>query len=468
MANRQRREAISSHQRYREDRFRQAIRASKRMKKIGKSPHKVIKAIWDGEISNNQIPDGSGYKTLFRLLRQGAVNNRLRRLQFFEEIISLGGGRLFTVTSAINILMVILEHQEYWIRPLHSCALVKRKDPRKVLASLLHHLFVRYEMPAFMDRVWETGNNIHISWYLHLGEGKNLRTAQLLPMKVSKKLAFFFLKAPGSYSVNQALRWSQVRASGGTHALAQSIANSYLGEKIEGHENFWQSVIDFFVRQQETLNLVQVGPIIDYILSRRYLHRRWEDQVLPPEQPNFSMKGRTLDTLMRDMDRWHRDMAANPLNYQYIDDRLDMQRIAQEEAENADNIQDFWKNNKDWWKKFEKKWASFGVRIFEYREGAGKGQRVFTIRHLKNAQQLITEGSSMQHCVASYAYRCETGISAIFALEVKAEKKSEKLATIELNAFKKVVQARARRNATPSDVAKRVIRLWAAHNGINY
>ena len=57
----------------------------------------------------------------------------------------------------------------------------------------------------------------------------------------------------------------------------------------------------------------EVGPIVDYIHNQKYVPREetvdGEVVQLPPEQPNFSIKGRSMVKLLQQVEMWHRQLA---------------------------------------------------------------------------------------------------------------------------------------------------------------
>ena len=87
----------------------------------------------------------------------------------------------------------------------------------------------------------------HQGWYKHIGLGRNIRTADL-PLPYTKRMAHLFLQAPDHFTVEMALRWGQVRGLGGSEVLASAVAATRLGRSFE-HEDFWQTVLHFFVNE---------------------------------------------------------------------------------------------------------------------------------------------------------------------------------------------------------------------------
>jgi hypothetical protein len=181
---------------------------------------------------------------------------------------------------------------------------------------------------------------------------------------------------------------AQVKALGGGSRLAWSIASSFLGDSFED-EDFWVTVIHFFVNNQPMLALSYVGPIIDYIRYHKYVPQQLpqpDGTVVegPPPHPNFSMKGRSAAKLVRFVDDWHAQLTGEediPL----------------------------------------KKWEPSGFRQFSHTEIDSETGCTFTwsIHELCTSVQLDVEGRAMRHCVASYVNYCMSGETSIWSLRVR-------------------------------------------------
>ena len=74
-----------------------------------------------------------------------------------------------------------------------------------------------------MDAVWfiEDGEEARRQqdWFSHIGAGQNMRTAEV-PTELSKKMAHHFLQAPEHYTIEEALRYGQIKGQGGGDDLA--------------------------------------------------------------------------------------------------------------------------------------------------------------------------------------------------------------------------------------------------------
>ncbi len=345
----------------------------------------------------------------------------------------------------LGALVLIACHRRAWVRDLGNWKPRTRNATRQ-FRSLLHHLFVQHEAaPEFFDRVWLMGarpdggldgsTNQYRDWYRHVGGGGNLRTCKL-PLAYTKRMAHFFLQAPSDVTVDQALIWGQVRGLGGDHRMADAIAVSRIAESLKNNE-FWVSVIRWF-NGQSMLDPSHVGPIVDYIHEQRFV---CEDVTTAsgeivrgiPAQPNFTMNGRSVDGLLKQVESWHDALA-----------RAQRSRVAQ--------------------------WPGMGIDEFRLREGreGSEKSKLWTIRELRTSRDLATEGRKMRHCVATYARSCTSGSSSIWTMELTRNSVVDKLLTIEVRPRAGIivqVRGRCNRNATTQEM--KVLQRWATERRLS-
>jgi hypothetical protein len=316
-----------------------------------------------------------------------------------------------------------------WIRPIDQW-MPSSHNPKRQFASLARHVWANYDVPLFMDKAWTHGTPQQQAWFKHIGAGKNIQTADGIPIPLTKKMAHHFLEAPANYSIEAAFRWGQTIALGGDRRLADALRETRLAQDFRD-DDFWSSVIRFFVRNP-MLDPVHINPIIDYIWNQRYEPRivfveRGVARDLGPEQPNMSMRGRTVATLLRAVTEWHR-------------------RLGRETS--GGRLQ----------------WQRSEIREFEFVEGTEQSQnmRVWRIRELLSSQELIAEGRRMCHCVASYASSCYQRLCSIWSMDVESEEGTEALLTIEVNHRQKAIcQVRGKRNRLPTNKEIDILRRWA-------
>jgi hypothetical protein len=323
----------------------------------------------------------------------------------------------------------LVSHSKDWIRTPQTWV-CRSKSPRRQFQSLAFHLFAKYQVPEFLYSAWfERRQRIDTSvWFVLLSQGTSVRKLPNLPIVPTKAMAHLFTKVPADISVNSAFRWAQVVSLGGEDRLARSIiavpllAGFFAFPDIN---TFWDAVIRFFVANP-MIDHSQIGPIVDYIQNQKYERGL---NGAPPPHPNFCMKGRTVESLMTQMAGWHRELGYN--------------------------------------KKSFVQWESCGIPGGEYEEGV-TGKKVHIIRELLNSNQLQEEGRAMSHCVASYVTSCQNGRSAIYSITTRDGSSVAHRLTIEVRLdSKQIVQARGRFNARPTDLDKRILRLWSAKSGVS-
>jgi hypothetical protein len=174
---------------------------------------------------------------------------------------------------------------------------------------------------------------------------------------------------------------------------------------------------------------VHIGPVIDYLHQERFVNVEGAngENVQGPRQPNLSMKGRSPESLLEQVTRWHRELA-----------KTSGQKI--------------------------RTWNTTNIQPLRMTEGTvGEPNfKIWTIRELVTQQSLIIEGRKLKHCVASYASSCAKGHSSIWSMELEQSSMVEKRVTIEVNpGTRQVVQIRGKLNRHPNQQELNIIRRWA-------
>ncbi len=444
-------------QRCRERSHSQAAVAQERLdrqKREKKNHVQVLQGVCAGELTEADVSQPH-LKRLCEIVRlaQGSKQQRhanqqvLQRLlthlakcraKFFDGspvIASLG---LLPGNTFVEALAMVAAHADAWQRPIEQWKPRSRSATRQ-FSSLLRHLFVLYDdVPAFFDAVWFAGRGKDASerrkWFLHVGRGLNIRKCQL-PIPLTKKMAHHLMHAPSDITIDQAIRWGQVHGLGGDERLARILFGTRLGEGFE-HDDFWSSVIRWFAANP-MLDRAHVGPIVDYLHHQRFVGE--ETYIAPgrrldavPAQPNLSMKGRTPETLLQQVNAWHRSLAE--------DNRYQIRQ-----------------------------WPSLGIRGFEFLEGSHQSRNLkcWRIRELLSTKALVTEGRQMRHCVATYASSCARGHCSIWTMEVESYEGVSKAVTIEVrNNSRQICQIRGKANRSANSKERNVILRWAESAGL--
>lgn len=330
--------------------------------------------------------------------------------------------------AAIRTLIRMANWYPYWVRDASGWESNSHSLKRQI-ASLLRHLFAKYPVPLFMDSAWESDSELHQEWYVHVGDGNNIRTAKFLPFPLTKMMAHNFLKAPNDFSIKDALVYGEVITLNGN----LRIANALRGTSILNLDNTFRPSFIKFLIDNPMLDTRQYGPILDYIHHIKYQNNMVQQPngglVENPIQPNFSMNGRSAVTLVEQVERWHRE-----LNKSHKGGRVQWDR-------------------------------SGYISPFKLEEGENDNHKVWAIIELTSSAELMDEGRAMKHCVSSYAASCVNGNCSIWSLRKYDYTGNWRLITIEVSRGS-ICQARGPMNRTPTPQEWRIISQWAQKNNL--
>ena len=354
----------------------------------------------------------------------------------FRALLTALGRRGSKVLSERKLVIGLSHLARFWPRWLREPTFFDAHsyNASRQFGELARFLLARWPVPKCFDDAWGgRATDAHREWFIHIGSGGNLRTAEGLPFPLTKMMSHHAMHAPDDVSVIQALRWGQVRALGGSERLARAVIASALRE-AQTDEPFWITVVHFFTANP-MLDPRQVGPVVDWIRNQRFVAEPHyvENGVVRGggvPQPNLSMKGRTAESVLRQVELWHRQLNRES-------------------------------------KGKTTGWPSCGIAGFERIEGPEGAQKIIRIDEIVTSAELLQEGRTLRHCVASYARSCAQGVVAIFSLKVDGGGGFDRRLTIEIDLrSKRVVQARGRFNAMPQPVDERYLRGWASQRGL--
>jgi hypothetical protein len=334
--------------------------------------------------------------------------------------------------QVVGGLLALVEHRKHWLRPVEAWT-PRGGTAILTFSSLAHHLLAHYPVPPVLLSAWFRGTDDQArrrqGWFRHAGLGRSLRTAGF-PLRLTRRMAHEFAHAPVDLAIESALRWAQVRGLGGSDRLARAVAATRLGRAFD-HDEFWTSVIHLFLNTPR-LDLEQVEPIVEYLHDQRFEFQRVTigddtEVFLDPPQPDLSLRGRTVASLMKRVEEWRAGRR-----------RKEARRIL-------------------WWER---------SGIGEYRHPIEDG-RAWTVRELLDSDGLAEEGKAMQHCVATYTGCCLRRVSTIWSLGLEGDDGRERLVTIEVDRrTREVVQAKARWNEEPDEVSRAILIEWAGREGL--
>jgi len=355
---------------------------------------------------------------------------RLDRYQDLHRVRRLcrAGG---SYRNSVRGLAPLAHHHRRWIRPPECWSTTVQRDghPQGIdqFGDLARHLLSRYQVPTFMDEVWFLGAGEEAvqrqEWFIHIGSGGSVRDLDL-PVKLTRRMAHQFMMGRNRDSIAHNLRWAQVVGTGGDQQMARTILSTRLGRHLD-HDEFWCTVV-LFLASNPLIDPAQVGPMIDYVHHMRFAPRRVVREgggveEAPPPQPNFTMKGRRANKLLRQVEAWHGHLTR-------------VQNVV-----------------------FQS-WQTSGLRPFELEEETAElGPVRWTVQELLSSWELAAEGTSMGHCVVSYSDQCADGHNSVWSigLQRKGEDTRENVLTVAVDVDRRAVtQARGRHNMLPHQIPR--------------
>ena len=346
----------------------------------------------------------------FQRLLAAAVS----RSNLLRPRLPTGAVRWSHVEDSLRAVLALCAHRRAWIRSPAAWA-PTTESPLEQLGSLAGHLLATHSVPAFMTRVWleepsETARR-HQTLFKHLARGHSVRGADV-PLRLTKPMAAFFLQAPAHFTVEQALRYGQVRGLGGSEALAGAIVATHLGSNFE-HEHEWREIVEFLVRHPG-LDGTLVGPMIGYLR----VHRGPAHRIPGPGTSEHAFR-----VFLERVRCWQRQ----------IEKSLRPPRLT---------------------------WPGSGLRGYESCEA---GLREWSVRRwriveLTDSASLSAEGALLHHCVGTYAELCAKGESSIWSMRRGGAFEMRRELTIEVDPkSRRIVTALGRRNSRPRPEARRIM-----------
>ncbi|HTE11418.1 MAG TPA: PcfJ domain-containing protein [Chitinophagaceae bacterium] len=320
---------------------------------------------------------------------------------------------LVSEEARIQAVYNMVQFRAYWRKDILEWKPVSTQAEMQI-NELAFYLFCQYKVPGFLYKAfYEKTNMQFINWFIHIGTGKRVKDVKDIPFAFTQKMGHWFLQAPARLSIAEALRWAQVKGLHGDNKLAERIAYSWMGNKPYWDEDFWEGFIRILVNGG-IFNHEKLTELIDYV------------REVKRENSAYNLKGRTLQSLLRQSDEWH---------------------------------------NRNLYIKGNQIWNTCGIDGFKVEK---KSESVI-LEELTGSKLLSDEGRKMRHCVGSYTHLCVTGKTAIFSLrKYSVGILTDTLATVEVSLVtKRVVQAKAKMNRKISDEARKYVDVWAHKNDLS-
>ncbi len=279
---------------------------------------------------------------------------------------------------------------------------------------------VRY-LPACMltELKEENFEHIPIAAMAHLAQGRSVRTIPGLPRPLSPRSAHLFANAPLQYGFRDALRYSIIAAAVKDEAIQAELMSYGWHPELQNvvWDPFFPEACRFFEKHCTEIETREIRPMLDYFLGIRV------------QNPQFSLSGRTPNSVRRQMEDWHLLLAQ--------------QRVLQG---------------------IPKAWNRVEVKDIKMRSG----REVYVIKQITTQEEIIAEGAAMRHCVASYAAGCVWKQHSIWSLRRLTNKGFERLLTIQLSSANAIIQARGLQNRMPTPQEKFLLEEWCLHSNLTF
>jgi hypothetical protein len=324
---------------------------------------------------------------------------------------------------------------------------MKTRDAGRLRLAAARYLFARYPVAQHLEQIWIDSDGLDPGeitlrkrWYIAAAGGGSLYKAGASAW-LSRKEVHAFL-TPYSKPSFEAAFWQAIaRTYTGDPGAALRIAHGRIARTPRDQLGFWRDVVRFFCANPATAE--EMDDVCDYLA----------DSVR--RDPAYSLKGRTLGSLRRQMHDWHRDLEAIA--------RIEAARRRAEAARARAQGQVIpagaagggcWPGSglADWsWSPTVKERAL---------------QHHFVVVQLRTAADLVAETRAMHHCVASYAAKCIAGHASIWSLRHRSGGRTDRLLTIELDGRSRAVQVRGFANRPAHPDERKILDRWAKARGI--
>ena len=310
------------------------------------------------------------------------------------------------------------------------CRIKSRSEERRFL-DLVRFCFARYRVAPHLENVWLTAVADDFvdgvaavvarrpyrsdrpdlrAWYIIAAQGGSLYREATRAYLTRLETHHFLNAPPEVETAGRAFWYAFARAEVDDRAVAIRIARSKLAD-FSAASSFWKEAARVFARHALAVN--EIDDLVDFLRAAK------------TEDDGFSLKGRSLGSLRRRMEEWHR--------------ALQKERAICGGA-----------------------WPGRPIPDAEYRTGGEQKQAVWRFRQIKTGNDLFREGQRMHHCVASYKHACVAGTSSIWSLTCEFPLGVlNKGVTLEVRADGTIVQCRGFANRLPYGNERAMVKHWA-------
>jgi len=337
---------------------------------------------------------------------------------------------------------LILDYGDRRIREISTFnRSLRTKDRGKITLAVATHLFGKYKVPSYLQECWyleqEIVSNTNLrqhwwerrqarqdivrvsaeeirlrrQWFITAASGGSLYKEHTKGI-LSKQETHTFLNCPVDADFREAI----IFAIATNHTQDLGIRTRVMKSKLRDfpgitwlERNIWREVIQFFCSNE--IPLQEMNDLIDY-----FIHC---DNRARIQQTHYSLRGRNLQSLRRQMQDWHYELAR-------------VKRMG------------------------DARWEGIPIADDEFELDGMPGNK-WSFTQIKTSKDLAAEGTAMHHCVYSYQEKCVSGKSSIWSVKRHQPKKSiafERALTLEINENGEVIQIRgfANRQARPEEM----------------
>jgi hypothetical protein len=179
---------------------------------------------------------------------------------------------------------------------------MKTRDAARLRLAAARYLFARYPVGKHLEQIWVDHVGLERDeivlrkrWYIVAAGGGSLYKERAGAW-LSRKEVHAFLNPLGSPGFEAAIWQAIARSYADNAAIALRIARTRIVRTPRAELGFWREVVRFFCAHPATVE--EMDDLRDYLADCRQ------------REPGFSLKGRTLASLNRQMRCWHRDLEA--------------------------------------------------------------------------------------------------------------------------------------------------------------
>jgi hypothetical protein len=325
---------------------------------------------------------------------------------------------------------------------------MKTRDAARLRLAAARYLFARYPVAEHLEQIWMDCHgldpeeiNLRKRWYIVAAGGGSLYR-EGAGAWLSRKEIHAFLNSPPGLGFEAAIWQAVARSYSDDHAIVLRVARSRIAQTPRAELAFWREVAHFFCAHPATVE--EIDDFRDYLADCRL------------RDPAYSLKGRTLASLGRQMREWHRDLEA----IARIEAARRRAEAAQARARGQASARDA---------SGDGGWPGAAIKDWSWSTAAKDRSKreEYMVIQLRTAADLVAETRAMHHCVASYAPKCLAGLASIWSLRRRAAGNTERLLTIEVDHQRRAVQIRGLANRAPRTEERNLLERWATARGID-